>query len=111
MQDGQEIRLREERMTEKQKRFLTSLVEEIGIGRFLEVLENEGVNISSLISICIKESEELALLKEKISKHPRFREKYDWRTLLYADREFCDLILENLENYKSIEEELKEAFG
>ncbi len=97
-------------MTEKQKKFLMRLAEEIGMGRFLEIVEEEGVNVSSLISRCTKEVEELFLLKEKISKHPRFKEKYDWRILLYADKEFCELMLEDLENSKSIEEELEEAF-
>ena len=103
--------MREEVMTEKQKKFLTRLVGEIGIGRFLEVVEEEGVNISRLIDRCIKEAEELAFLKKKISEHPRFGEKYDWRLLLHADKEFCELILEDLEGSKSMEEELREAFN
>ncbi len=97
-------------MTEKQKKFLVQLVEEIGVARFAEIVEEMGVDISSLISRCVAEREELFELKERLRNHPRFKELYDWRILLYADREFCELLMEELEGSKSIEEELKEAF-
>lgn len=97
-------------MTEKQKKFLVHLVEEIGTARFVEIVEEMGVDVSSLISRCAAEREELLELKERLRNHPRFKELYDWRILLYADREFCELLMKELENAKSVEEELKEAF-